>query len=239
MQTTEKAIATARFHKMASSFLMTLAIFMALGFLVAAIWNPSFYQNLIAEDGVVEANSSFFWFLAALGMAHWSWKNRAARGVLPVALVLLGAFVACGGEEISWGQRIFGFATPDALGAVNKQNETNLHNIGSISVFSNVFFLASALFFLLPLVPKFRACWQVLQWVHPDATRIFLVGLGVWMVIGLRFGTLGFSPLSLWGHYTQMDDEIYEFFAAFAFCAFAWLAPVPTLEKASHKGEQA
>ena len=36
-------------------------------------------------------------------------------------------FVA--GEEISWGQRIFGFATPDFLLPLNQQGEFNVHNI--------------------------------------------------------------------------------------------------------------
>jgi hypothetical protein len=33
------------------------------------------------------------------------------------------------GEEISWGQRIFGWGTPEFLGELNAQNETNLHNL--------------------------------------------------------------------------------------------------------------
>ena len=33
------------------------------------------------------------------------------------------------GEEISWGQRIFGFATPEGLAAVNYQREFNFHNL--------------------------------------------------------------------------------------------------------------
>ena len=32
------------------------------------------------------------------------------------------------GEEISWGQRIFGFETPDAIAEGNIQGETNIHN---------------------------------------------------------------------------------------------------------------
>lgn len=215
----------AQSHKTTRTFLVALALVAALGFVAAALWSPPFYRNLIAEDGVVEANSSLFWFLAAFEMARWGWQNRAARGVWPIALTLMVAFVVCGGEEISWGQRIFGFPMPDALGAINKQDETNLHNIGSTSVFSNVFFVLSALFFLLPLVPKIRARFGIFQLVDAGATRIFGIGLLVWIFIGARFGTLGFSPLSLWGYYTQMDDEIFELFAAYSFCAFAWLAP--------------
>lgn len=37
------------------------------------------------------------------------------------------------GEEISWGQRIFGFSTPDSLAEINVQTEFNLHNIDMFS----------------------------------------------------------------------------------------------------------
>ncbi|HYT83488.1 MAG TPA: hypothetical protein VEK86_08550, partial [Gemmatimonadales bacterium] len=53
--------------------------------------------------------------------------------------------------------------------------------------------------------------------------RVYGIGLVAWVVVGLRFGTLGFSPLSLWGYYTQIDDEIWEFFAAFGFFSLAAL----------------
>ena len=36
------------------------------------------------------------------------------------------------GEEISWGQRIFDYPTPDILREINSQNEMTLHNIGSL-----------------------------------------------------------------------------------------------------------
>lgn len=50
------------------------------------------------------------------------------RGWLLVAL--LGC-IYFGGEEASWGQHWFGWATPDAMGALNDQQETNIHNISS------------------------------------------------------------------------------------------------------------
>jgi len=37
-----------------------------------------------------------------------------------------------GGEEASWGQHYFGWGTPEALAAVNAQQETNIHNIAGI-----------------------------------------------------------------------------------------------------------
>ena len=43
------------------------------------------------------------------------------------------AMVFAAGEEISWGQRIFGFATPDFLMHLNEQKEFTVHNIANKS----------------------------------------------------------------------------------------------------------
>ncbi|MDO9461880.1 MAG: hypothetical protein Q7N95_17425 [Alphaproteobacteria bacterium] len=42
----------------------------------------------------------------------------------------LGAFYFAG-EEISWGQHFFNWETPETIGSLNDQNETNLHNMSS------------------------------------------------------------------------------------------------------------
>lgn len=44
-----------------------------------------------------------------------------------IAVFTLGCFFF-GGEEASWGQSYFHWRTPEALAAMNKQNETGLHN---------------------------------------------------------------------------------------------------------------
>lgn len=38
-------------------------------------------------------------------------------------------FFVCAGEEISWGQRVFGYETPEEVLEVNEQGEFNLHNL--------------------------------------------------------------------------------------------------------------
>ena len=45
-------------------------------------------------------------------------------------LTALGAFYFAG-EELSWGQHWFGWATPETVGRLNDQGETNLHNMSS------------------------------------------------------------------------------------------------------------
>lgn len=86
------------------------------------------YILLTREDGLVENLTAVAFFLAGLLLFAMALAERSGfqRGIY-----MLGGLVmtfACG-EEISWGQRIFGFATPDFLMDVNNQGEFNVHNI--------------------------------------------------------------------------------------------------------------
>ena len=61
-------------------------------------------------------------------------RKPVNRDAFPLVkrMFLLGMavlFVFGAGEEISWGQRVFGVETPAGLAAVNVQGETNLHNL--------------------------------------------------------------------------------------------------------------
>jgi len=210
--------------------LAVLAVF-GFGVVLLAFLDPPRYEALIAEDGVVEYATAGLFAAAAL-VVFFGLLRAPSRATIAKIVYGLGVLflVVCAGEEISWGQRLFGFASPEAMEAVNKQGETNLHDIGSISVFANAFFvLTLGIFLLVPRVlrrvPQLHAylAHYHLPRVHPGVARLFLVGLGVWIVIGLRFGTLGFHPFSVWGHYTQLDDEMFEFIAAYCFFAFALL----------------
>ena len=46
-------------------------------------------------------------------------------------LLLAGVFLVGAMEEVSWGQRLFGWGTPAILSEVNEQGETTLHNLSS------------------------------------------------------------------------------------------------------------
>jgi len=55
-------------------------------------------------------------------------------------VMLLGGVAALyfAGEEISWGQHLVHFRTPDFLEEINRQHEFNLHNIEHWNVFNNL-----------------------------------------------------------------------------------------------------
>lgn len=210
-----------------------MAAAMAVTMLAFALTDAAAYRRLISEDGWVEWLSVGFWALAlvaALVTLMGRFKTVAPHR-LHAPLVLLSLFFfVCAGEEASWGQRVLAIETPALIGKVNVQNETNLHNLGSISLFSNAFFLISLTFFVLvPWLankhPKLNGLLYGLGIDRPDmhVVRIFRIALVSWIVVGLIFGTLGFHPFSFYAekYYNQMDDEYFEMMAAFSFAAYA------------------
>lgn len=98
------------------------------------IWQaaPLYFSNVFAaEDRLVENATAVFLFAAALALLRRAggFARRGARVAAGLSLIYALLFVFASGEEISWGQRIFGWGTPDFFTANNYQNETNLHNL--------------------------------------------------------------------------------------------------------------
>ena len=95
---------------------------------------------LVQEDGLLESTAALLFMITAVlffilffrensfgskEVAQF-YDSRSKR----IFFFLLGLlFVLLLGEEISWGQRIFGWATPEGLAELNQQNEITLHNL--------------------------------------------------------------------------------------------------------------
>ncbi len=91
------------------------------------------YFELTKEDYWVENLTALWFFLAGILLfATAAFERNPFRICAYVLCGIAMAFAA--GEEISWGQRIFGFSTPDLLMEVNDQREFNLHNIPETSI---------------------------------------------------------------------------------------------------------
>jgi hypothetical protein len=99
--------------------------------LVAAlIFRPSF-DRMLQEDYPVEwAQFACCVFVSVVSTMTAYYFARQRQYLIAITLLLLGVgtFVLAG-EEISWGQRVLGLATPEELGEVNHQAELNVHNI--------------------------------------------------------------------------------------------------------------
>lgn len=110
--------------------LCLVAIIIALGFIFIYTSLPLF-ERYIQEDGVIE-------WLTVLGLLAASVLSlyrgitlfRKKRWFFITTNLILGVLLfMAAGEEISWGQRIFGIETPAYFKEKNLQGETNLHNL--------------------------------------------------------------------------------------------------------------
>lgn len=102
----------------------------------ARVIDPVFYKRWIeSELGLIELATPIIALVAA-GLA-WRVFDRLRRGGHAPALLLAwiaGLGCACvylAGEELSWGQQLFHWSTPESIKALNDQHETNLHNMSS------------------------------------------------------------------------------------------------------------
>ena len=91
-----------------------------------------FYRTwMITEAGAIEHATVLFAVLgfvfALLVVANR--KNCPRPWMTYFMLLFALGFFYIAGEEISWGQHLFRWDTPEWLGKVNRQNETNLHNL--------------------------------------------------------------------------------------------------------------
>ncbi len=112
-------------------FLWLLPILFCLAGVVAALMGKSAYKAFTTEDGIAE-NIQVVMFVVAFVFSFNVMQNTVRRGQYFFAalygILCVGLFFIIG-EEISWGQRLLGWDTPQHIKAINKQDETNIHNI--------------------------------------------------------------------------------------------------------------
>ncbi len=119
-------------------------------------WPEDFATFLYQEDGLLEILTASLLFLASIQF-YFAGKNATRlflKRQVVIAFFLLSIFsMFVLMEEISWGQRIFSWDTPDTIKAINHQQETNLHNIfNPILLYIEQFvsaFIALALLFVI------------------------------------------------------------------------------------------
>lgn len=96
-----------------------------------------FVGPYLVEDGLVESIGALAFLIASVVFIYLFFKYTDKKFAFfgrstkrNIYFLLLGIlFFLAFGEEISWGQRIFGWSTPDSFGDINAQKETNIHNL--------------------------------------------------------------------------------------------------------------
>jgi len=123
-------------RKLKKSTLEPAALFFAGSFLLfsvplSIINHDAFRYTLVTEDGFTESSTALSLFLVAIICVSRIFKLKKSRSLIFLAMTGFIGFVGLfgAGEEISWGQRIFGWATPEFFMEHNKQEETGLHNL--------------------------------------------------------------------------------------------------------------
>lgn len=179
------------------------------------ITDEKFFNDVITtEDGVVEYGTAVFLFLIALLSAYRLFtlgKNKSFTWKLGVfAFVLLFIFGA--GEEISWGQRIFGIESSEYFLENNAQKETNLHNlvVGGKKVnkviFSQLLMVIMVVYLIVTPILYRKKQWvrdlmdrfavPVVQWHHTIAFLVCTALVSIipaerkWEIYELAFGVI-------------------------------------------------
>ena len=180
-------------------------------------WEASmaWYQTwFVGEISIIELGTALVLLCACIMavrcLVHPA--NRAPRQLFPWLVIMSLGSVYFFGEEISWGQHLVGWSTPewytDATG--NRQDETNLHNISSwFNQKPRHLFQAWVLIggVIVPLYARLRGTPishpdRIMYWFWPTSVATFIAALAIlvrvpeWVADGLQ--KAGRDPLYDW-----------------------------------------
>lgn len=154
---------------------------------------------LCQEDGPIETAGALCFLLGSFAfLLAFFWliptsQTRRRRSFFILALVLF----VCFGEEISWGQRLFRWKTPDWFLKHNAQKEISIHNLRP---FKGVRFdgdMESSVDFFLNLNRLFLIFWLLLLVPVPLASRYSPSMNSLFDRLGIPVAPLWFGALFL------------------------------------------
>ena len=134
-------------HKISFILIIFLILFYFIFYFQPLALNLSNLHTLYAEDTGFETMTAAFLLFASVLIISSLQSRELLYSKLIKVLIFIFSFLFFL-EEISWGQRIFDFKTPDFLNEINDHKESNIHNIFNFlfpiiyPVFSFLFFFA-------------------------------------------------------------------------------------------------
>jgi len=92
---------------------------------------PKVYLSLIIEDGLVEYLQALCYLAASVigSITAYRLSKESSKINSVVVLVFSIGSMLIFAEEVSWGQRIIGFSTPEVIQQINTQKEFTAHNL--------------------------------------------------------------------------------------------------------------
>lgn len=170
--------------------MLFLPLAAVLGAVISALMGKEMYVWYTGEDQFAETLQVLFYamaFVMNILVINQLWKKEYKTTMFLYSVVLLGLLFMIG-EELSWGQRIFGWDTSESLRSINKQDETNIHNIYGVgSTFKWLQMLVGAYGALFPLlllrIDFFKRDEEFWSFVIPHYTLIpFFLPLFIWRI---------------------------------------------------------
>ena len=176
------------------------------------------------EDGPIEWAQFVCYMLAAVAGAGIAIKRFRAghpwQALLFAGFAFANFFIA--GEEIAWGQRIFGLQTPEELAEINHQGEITVHNIRVIqNAFNVVLFIAGAYGMVAYFVNKKVQVQQ--YWDQANYLLVPPLFLVPSFLILFAYKLIRFTVLRTSEFTVTKYGEWPELCLAFGFFVFAWL----------------
>ena len=139
--------------------LLSLAAWLLYLKLGALLFSPGAIAAINREDGVIEGGTALCFLIASIFSGVMAFKARSKPRRVFAAVLAVGFFF-CMGEEMSWGQHMFGWETPESMAQVNVQAETNLHNMSGY--FADHVFIAGTLLYggVVPIIAAVSPVWR-------------------------------------------------------------------------------
>lgn len=184
-----------------SSAAVTVLAALAVAILV---WDPVLFGWFAREDNILEWLSALLVLIGAVFFAAACARQlkQPLGGLGTIFFRLLipagfaGLYFLIGMEEISWGQRILGFETPDGLAAQNWQGEFNLHNIHT-DISELAYYLGTGLFFIIfPLAEPSVRHWKPVRYFAHFIPNRTVAAISAPMVF-LSYGHWNLVPVQM------------------------------------------
>ncbi len=188
--------------------------------------SPDSYVWLGTEDKFGENMTSVFYFGAGFLMLWRSVsligrrQTKVIRESFPILIALFFIFV--GGEEISWGQRLLGYETPESIVDKNVQGETTLHNLSFfdrggavLNQHTALNFIALLMGVIIPFSHRFvRPLRKLMSLCNFPAPPLAIT---MWFVVGLLHGQIIAKADPHWSH-----TEVKELIFSVGFFLYGW-----------------
>jgi len=205
---------------------LIVALLVAAGAIHYALRGDDVYDSLQLEDGIVEYLTVLFFLGAGIIFIHAMLAKKSSVRELfrdyRFLLVILGILcIYAALEEISFGQRIVGWESPEYFEENSTQEETDTHNIQG---FEFIFAIAAFLLVLYGVVVPFglryhperfewfrRILWIKIPYPPLQAAAFFLIGT-LFIIVDVVTELLGNQVVG---------NEYQEFFFGYAFLLFA------------------